>query len=222
MDNQFNVIISLRVSNFMVNRIVTEGQKHVYVIDDDADVLRVLVSVISEAGYLVKSFSNVDDFLVMSNLDAPAVMVLDMRMPTMTGVELQRLLLERNVRIPVVFVSGESSVEQGIHAFKQGAIDFLIKPFNIYDLYAALKKGIAIDQENIKSLNRRRSLNQLLIELSPRERQVFDLLALGFNNKELMAELKVSLPTIKQYKTSVMQKLNLSSLSELISLNTID
>jgi len=222
MDNQFNVIISLRVYNFMVNRIVTEGQKHVYVIDDDADVLRVLVSVISEAGYLVKSFSNVDDFLVMSNLDAPAVMVLDMRMPTMTGVELQRLLLERNVRIPVVFVSGESSVEQGIHAFKQGAIDFLIKPFNIYDLYAALKKGIAIDQENIKSLNRRRSLNQLLIELSPRERQVFDLLALGFNNKELMAELKVSLPTIKQYKTSVMQKLNLSSLSELISLNTID
>jgi len=222
MDNQFNVIISLRVSNFMVNRIVTEGQKHVYVIDDDEDVLRVLVSVISEAGYLVKSFSNVDDFLVMSNLDAPAVMVLDMRMPTMTGVELQRLLLERNVRIPVVFVSGESSVEQGIHAFKQGAIDFLIKPFNIYDLYAALKKGIAIDQENIKSLNRRRSLNQLLIELSPRERQVFDLLALGFNNKELMAELKVSLPTIKQYKTSVMQKLNLSSLSELISLNTID
>lgn len=222
MDNQFNVIISLRVYNFMVNRIVTEGQKHVYVIDDDEDVLRVLVSVISEAGYLVKSFSNVDDFLVMSNLDAPAVMVLDMRMPTMTGVELQRLLLERNVRIPVVFVSGESSVEQGIHAFKQGAIDFLIKPFNIYDLYAALKKGIAIDQENIKSLNRRRSLNQLLIELSPRERQVFDLLALGFNNKELMAELKVSLPTIKQYKTSVMQKLNLSSLSELISLNTID
>ena len=137
----------------------------------------------------------------------------------MTGVELQERLKELGRTIPMVIISGESTDQQIIAAMKNGAIDFLLKPFVRESLFAAVAKGIEIDSVAMQNVIRVSEFNEKLKVLSPRERQVFELLSEGFSNKELMESLNISLPTVKQYKSEVMYKLRLRSLAELIALN---
>ena len=134
-----------------------------------------------------------------------------MRLPDLSGVELYKALINQGENIPIIFISGESSVQQGIDAMKQGAIEFLVKPFNINDLIKAIEKAARIEHKRV-------NLKTLLKSLSPREKEVFHLLIQGLNNSELMKKINISLPTTKQYKSEVMRKLGVKSLSELISL----
>ena len=120
-------------------------------------------------------------------------------------------LIEKNINIPIIFISGEASIQQGIDAMKQGAIEFLVKPFEIDALLEAVNNAIRIE---LKEIN----LNLLIENLSPREREVYKLLLKGHNNQELIDKLHLSLPTVKQYKSEVMRKLNVKSLSKLIEL----
>jgi FixJ family two-component response regulator len=198
---------------------INHSQKHVFLIEDHDELRDDLTRILEFVGYAVHPFSDPIQFLEYDKHLAPAVVVSDMRMPHMNGVELQERLKELGRTIPMVIISGESTDQQIIAALKNGAIDFLLKPFAREGLLAAVAKGIEIDSAAMQNVIRVSEFNEKLKMLSPRERQVFQLLSQGLSNKELMESLNISLPTVKQYKSEVMYKLRLRSLSELIALN---
>ncbi|MBU3581998.1 response regulator transcription factor [Polynucleobacter sp. AP-Capit-er-40B-B4] len=192
--------------------------KHVYLIDDDDSMRKTIGNMLEFLDYQVHIFSSALDFLESSINGAPAVIITDMRMPDMNGVELQAELIKRGRQIPFIFISGQSTVPQTISAMKQGAIDFLVKPFDRDQLLLAIVRGLEQDATNMRSYIERASLEEGLKALAPREREVFELLALGFNNAQIQEKLKISLSTTKQYKSEVMRKLNLRSLAQLLAL----
>ena len=200
-----------------IANIPTQSQ-HVFVIEDDESMRETLHGVLNFLGYQVHLFSSPLEFLKISIQVAPAVVITDMRMPEMNGVELQAELLKRGRQVPIIFISGESTVPQTISAMKQGAIEFLTKPFEREQLMEAVIRGLNRDAQEMQSHLEQLAIEELLKGLAPRERQVFDLLSLGFNNAEIMAKMGISLDTTKQYKSEVMRKLGLRSLSQLIAL----
>lgn len=202
----------------MVNK-SNNTPKHVFLIEDHDELRDDLTRILEFVGYVVHPFPDPIQFLNYDKHFAPAVVVSDMRMPHMTGVELQERLKELGRAMPMIIISGESTDQQIITALKNGAIDFLLKPFARESLLAVVAKGIEIDSAAMQSVIRVSEFNEKLKILSPRERQVFQLLSQGFSNKELMENLNISLPTAKQYKSEVMYKLRLRSLSELIALS---
>ena len=195
-------------------------KKYVYLVEDDDALRHSLKATLSFAGYMVYSYAGPESFIKEFKPLAPAVLVTDMRMPHQSGVELQEEMLSRGLKLPMIFISGESSDEQIIRAFKNGAVDFLLKPFGREIFLSTIAKAIERDAIAMQELIRINQLSEALKTLSPRERQVFDLLAKGYGNKELVETLGIAMYTVKEYKSSVMYKLRLRSLAELIALNT--
>lgn len=191
----------------------------VFLIEDDTELLESITEILRFVGYRVHPYSDPEEFLKQPRDVIPAVIVTDVRMPSMSGVELQAKLLGEGRKIPFVFISGESTVTQSVVAMKQGAFEFLVKPFSRESLLAAVSKAIELDIQQMHALVRQSEFVQKLAALSPRERQVFVLLAKGYSNTELVNELGVALSTVKEYKSEMMYKLRLRSLSELIALN---
>lgn len=194
------------------------AHKHVFVIEDDDSMRRSIQGILEFMGYQVQVFSSALEFIGLPILAAPAVVVTDMRMPNMSGVDLQAHLIQQGRQIPIIFISGESTLAQSITAMKQGAIEFLLKPFDREHLLAAVARGIEIDTQYMQEFLRQQELEEGLKSLSPREVAVFELLSQGYNNAEIVENLDISLPTAKQYKSEVMRKLNLRSLAQLIAL----
>ena len=184
----------------------------IFLIEDDSSQRKSIESLLEFKGLIVKSFKNANDFLSYHDVTRPSVLISDMRLPDLSGIELYKALINKGENIPIIFISGESSIQQSIDAMKQGAIEFLVKPFDINDLTNAIEKATRLEHKRV-------NLKTLLKNLSPREKQVFDLLIQGFNNSELMKKINVSLPTAKQYKSEVMRKLGVKSLSELMNLS---
>lgn len=193
--------------------------QYVFLVEDSEPMRDSLTKMLEFLGYSVQSFSSADEFLQASIQACPAVIITDMRMPQMTGVELQAELIKRGRQMPIIFISGESTMQQSINAMKQGAIEFLIKPFEQDQLIAAVVRGLEQDAINMRKFIELATLKKSLEVLAPREREVFELLTLGFNNSEIQEKLQISLSTTKQYKLAVMRKLNLQSLSHLIALS---
>ena len=192
----------------------------VYLVEDDEVLRETLSRVLTYRGYKVQSFENAQEFLLIHQLQSPAVLITDMRMNGLTGEQLQAELLKRGHFLPIIFISGESSDEQIVKAFKNGAFDFLLKPFSREAFLTSIAKAIEQDSIAMQELIRKSRLAEALKTLSPRELQVFHLLAKGYGNKELVEALGISLPTVKEYKSEVMYKLRLRSLAELIALST--
>jgi FixJ family two-component response regulator len=184
----------------------------IFLIEDDSSQRKSIESLLEFKGLIVESFKNANDFLSYHDVTRPSVLISDMRLPDLSGIELYKALINKGENIPIIFISGESSIQQSIDAMKQGAIEFLVKPFDINDLTNAIEKATRIEYKRV-------NLKTLLKNLSPREKQVFDLLIQGLNNSELMKKINVSLPTAKQYKSEVMRKLGVKSLSELMNLS---
>ena len=192
---------------------------HIFLVEDDDDLRESIIEILSFVGYRVYPYRDPQEFLKQSVEVIPAVIVTDVRMPSMSGVELQTKLLNQGRKIPFVFISGESTVPQAIKAMKQGAVEFLVKPFRRESLLTAVARAIELDIQHMHEVVRKSEFEQKLASLSPRERQVFGLLAKGYSNSELVDELGVALSTVKEYKSEMMYKLRLRSLSELIALN---
>lgn len=184
---------------------------HIYLVEDNVSQRESVESILNFIGYNVLSFGNANAFL-KNKIQRPGVLITDMQMPDISGVELQEQLIELNIDIPIIFISGEASISQSIKAMQQGAIDFLVKPFDADQLIQVVKKACELDAKKIY-------LKELLETLSPRELEVYKLLNEGLNNNELIDKLKLSLPTVKQYKSEVMRKLKIKTLSELIHLS---
>jgi FixJ family two-component response regulator len=194
------------------------NKKYVFLVEDDDGYRMDLERVLQFCGYTVSSFSSPENFLANFKPVVPAVLVTDMRMPVMSGVQLQAELEANGHKMPIIFISGESSVEQIVAAFKNGALEFLLKPFSREEFLSAVERAIEKDSFAMQELIRKSRLDEALKTLSPRESQVFNLLAKGYGNKELVDTLGISLSTVKEYKSEVMYKLRLRSLAELISL----
>ena len=194
------------------------SKKYVFLVEDDDDLRSDLERTLQFCGYTVFCFANPEKFLSEFKPIVPATLITDMRMPKLSGVELQSELLEKGHKIPIIFISGESADEQIIKAFKKGAFDFLLKPFSREDFLSAVARAIEQDSIAMQELIQKTRLGEALKTLSPRELQVFNLLVKGYGNKELVNALGISLSTVKEYKSEVMYKLRLRSLAELISL----
>lgn len=196
------------------------GSKYIFLVEDDDELRSDLERALKFCGYTIFSFADPEQFLSQFKPLVPAVLVTDMRMPKLSGVQLQSELIEKGHKIPIIFISGESSDEQIVKAFKNGAFDFLLKPFSREAFISVVAKAIEQDGIAMQELIRKSRLSETLKTLSPRELQVFHLLAKGYGNKELVEALGISLSTVKEYKSEVMYKLRLRSLAELIALNT--
>jgi len=174
-------------------------QKTVFLLEDDHSMCQSLTRSLEFLGYQVHAYESPSVFLNAYEPAVPAVLVSDMHMPGMSGVELQAELLRRGRSIPIIFISGESSVSQGIQAMKQGALEFLVKPFEREDLLGAIERGLALDARNMQRLLQKSALEENLKSLSPRELETFQLLIRGFSNQQIMDALDIALPTAKQY-----------------------
>lgn len=189
---------------------------HVFLIDDDEALCKSMANVLRFARYQVQVWSRPEDFLAAVPEVSPAVLLTDMRMPGMDGLRLHAALNARGAQLPVVYMSGESSLADVVSAMKLGAMDFLPKPFQSDNLLEVVSTAMARARQQCLARAEQARLAAALASLSPRERQVHGLLIKGYSNKEIVDALGVSLPTAKQYKAEVMRKLGAASLSELI------
>lgn len=197
---------------------VEEKPKYIFLLEDNQQLRADLARSLEFCGFTVFQYPDAQTFLDNFSHVVPAVVVTDMRMPGLSGVELQARLAIEGRKIPMIFISGESTDAQIVSAMKNGAIDFLLKPFSREHLLSAVAKGIEIDALAMQKLVKKVAFEQKIKILSPRELQTFNLLLLGFNNTQIVNELGVSLPTAKQYKSAVMYKLGLRSVAELVTL----
>ena len=196
----------------------THLQRHVFIVDDDVQTLRAFARILNVEGFEVDTFHSASDFLKHPPSDAPSCLVLDLRLPDIDGLQLQQLMRNGRVDIPIIFVSGYGDVPSTASAMRFGAVDFLEKPVEGARLLDAVSNAVALDE--VRRGRRRDSDNakQLLAQLTPRERQVCDLLARGLLNKQIADEIGASERTVKIHRARAVQKLGINSITDLVRL----
>lgn len=190
----------------------------VYVVDDDPSIVRALQRLFRVAGLRMVSFDTAGGFLDQSDLQSPACLVLDVHLPDLSGLDLQKAMLDRGWNLPIVFVTGHGNVPMAVEAMRAGAIHFFPKPFANRELLAAVHQALEREAENLARHEAGQRIRQLVDTLTPRERQVFLLVATGMANKNIGARLGISLPTVKLHRGNVMEKLQLVSVADLVQL----
>mgnify|MGYP000691624607 FL=1 len=195
---------------------------HIYLIDDDPSICRSLAFSLSSSHYSVQTFDGPRAFLKDSLPISPAVILLDMRMPEMSGIELQNNLLQSGRETPIIFISGESLATEIIEAMKRGAIDFLLKPFSMGALIVAIENGLKRDRDRQNNLVRHMDISQRFNRLTDKEQEICRLIIKGYGNKEIV-ELNGSAPsTVKLHRSRVLDKMGCETLPELIQLTVDD
>ena len=190
----------------------------VCVVDDDVSVRTSLARLVASAGYLVQTFGSAADFLAREPSPGPCCVVLDVSMPGVTGLDLQRTLAGAVHRIPVVFITGHGTVPTSVAAMKAGAVDFLTKPCAGRELLEAIERAVARDRRDRDVETRAAEVRARIDTLTARERQVFALVVTGMLNKQIAAELGIVEKTVKVHRGRVMEKLRAGSFAELVRL----
>jgi len=191
----------------------------VFVIDDDASMRDAVSRLLNAVGLTVQTFASAREFLAGRLPDVPGCAVLDVRLPGLSGLDLQREMVERGIHIPVIFITGHGDIPMSVQAMKAGAVEFLTKPFRDQDLLDAVRSGIQLDRQGRKERAELAELRDGLRQLTPREREVMSLVVAGLLNKQIALRLGASEKTIKIHRGHVMQKMRADSLADLVRMS---
>jgi FixJ family two-component response regulator len=188
----------------------------VFVIDDDASMRAALEDLITSVGLQVRLFASPEEFLQSKLPDIPGCLVLDVRLPGMSGLIFQREVARAGMALPVIFITGHGDIPMGVRAMKAGAVEFLTKPFHEQDLLDAIHIALERDKERRRGARIASELQVRYVALTERERQIMALVVIGQANKRIAAELNLSEMTVKVHRGQVMRKMKAGSLPELV------
>jgi FixJ family two-component response regulator len=195
---------------------VKQPDSIVYVVDDDSSVREAIKSLIRSVGLRVETFGTAQEFLKSARPDAPGCVVLDVRLPGLSGLDLQRELAANGINLPVIFITGHGDIPMSVRAMKAGALEFLTKPFRDQDLLDAILQALERDLSARQQRSETAELRERFDSLTAREREVMGLVVSGLLNKQIAGELGTSEVTIKIHRSQVMKKMGAGSLAELV------
>jgi FixJ family two-component response regulator len=190
----------------------------VFVVDDDPSIRRAIKRLIGSVGLQVELFGSAAEFLRSKRPDVPSCLVLDIRLPGISGLDFQRELATANMNIPIVFISAHGDIPMTVRAMKAGAVEFLTKPFRDQDLLDAVHLGLERDRAKRQQEAELAMLRKRVDSLTPREREVLPLVVSGLLNKQIATEIGTSETTVKVHRSQLMRKMGASSLAELVRL----
>ena len=197
---------------------MAEPAPTVYVVDDDPDVLKAIERLLQSDGLNVATFASPRQFLERFDRNAPGCLVLDLALPGLSGLELQRLLEQQASLLPIVFLTGRGDIPASVQAMKHGAADFLTKPVDDAELIAAIREALVSDQALRRAREERESVAKRLATLTERERQVLEQIVAGRLNKQIAAELGTAEKTIKFHRANLMRKMGVRVVADLVKL----
>ena len=192
------------------------GDPIVFVVDDDSSMREALTDLITSVGLLVEPFESAREFLERRRLDAPGCLVLDVRLPGLSGLDLQRELVRTEAPIPIIFITGHGDIPMSVRAIKEGAVEFLAKPFRDQDLLDAIQHALEIDRAARQERSMVAEVRRRYESLTKREREVMKLVVSGLLNKQIAGELGSSEVTVKMHRGQVMRKMKAQSLVQLV------
>jgi FixJ family two-component response regulator len=195
---------------------VNDDDAIVFVVDDDASVRRSTERLVRALGFGIQTFASAREFLDNARIERPACLVLDVRMPGLSGLDLQRELAQRGVEIPIVFLTGHGDIPMTVRAMKAGAVEFLTKPVKSRDLLGAIRGALERAQVSHHARRETLALRERYERLTPREREVMPLVVAGMLNKQIAGELAASERTVKFHRGHIMKKMEAESLADLV------
>jgi FixJ family two-component response regulator len=195
---------------------MNDSDATVFVVDDDESIREALKSLIGSVGLPVETFATAQEFLESRGADVPGCLVLDVRLPGLSGLDLQRELTNVNIHTPIIFLTGHGDIPMTVRAMKAGAVEFLTKPFRDQDLLDAIQQALERDRTAREARIEKDELRARYDSLTPRESEVMRIVITGLLNKQIAAELGTSEVTIKLHRAQVMQKMRADSLADLV------
>ena len=196
----------------------TQATSTIYIVDDDEAVRDSLRWLLEAHGYRVKSFSGAEEFLQAYDPDQVGVLIVDVRMPGMSGLELQEILIARQAPLPIVFITGHGDVPMAVSTMKKGAVDFLEKPFNEADLREIVARMLQDAHDRVSQARAKRDQEAVLSRLTAREQQVLERIVAGRLNKQIAGDLNISIKTVEAHRANIMEKLEVTTVADLMKI----
>lgn len=198
--------------------IQTQASSTIFIVDDDEAVRDSLRWLLEANGYQVRSFAGAEEFLEAYDSDQVGVLIADVRMPGMSGLELQEALIARKAPLPIVFITGHGDVPMAVSTMKKGAVDFLEKPFNEADLRNIVANMLTQAIERVREAQAQRDQMAVLNRLTAREQQVLERIVAGRLNKQIAGDLNISIKTVEAHRANIMEKLEVTTVADLMKI----
>jgi FixJ family two-component response regulator len=195
---------------------VIDPNSTVFIIDDDASIRKSLSRLLRSADYSVETFPSAEEFLRREHFDGVGCILLDVKMPGLSGMDLQEELSKADYHMPIIFITGHGNIPLSVQAMKKGAVDFLTKPFNDKELLQAIKKAIEKDAHARAKYDESLDIRRRIELLTPRENEILPYIITGMLNKQIASKLGITEKTVKVHRGHIMEKLDVNSVAELV------